>query len=292
MSAELSGTHPTRDALDAWLRDPNRRPAVAGVLNATPDSFSDGGTFDTPGKASDGVRRLLDEGADWVDIGGESTRPGSLPVSTEEQLRRILPPVEVAARHGAVVSVDTTRAAVAAAALDAGASVINDISAGRDDPAMLKMAADRDAPIVLMHMQGTPQTMQVAPSYTDVAAEVCQFLAGRAAAAEAAGVAPHRVLVDPGIGFGKTIDHNLELLRQLGRLVALGRPVLVGTSRKGFIGKITGEPDPKHRLFGTAATIAWSVANGAAVLRVHDVRQMKQVVRTVEAIRAGAWDGR
>jgi dihydropteroate synthase len=201
----------------------------------------------------------------------------------------VVPVIAALRKQGAAVtvSVDTTRAAVAGAALDAGADVVNDVSAGRDDPALLPLVARRGAAVVLMHMQGTPATMQDDPRYEDVTREVADFLRVRAAAATQAGVDERRVLLDPGIGFGKTADHNLQLLRQLADLSALGRPLVVGTSRKGFIGKVTGVADPARRLFGTAATVAWAVANGAAVVRVHDVGPMSQVARMVRAIQTG-----
>jgi dihydropteroate synthase len=258
-----------------------------GVLNVTPDSFSDGGQFNDAHKAVDHARDMVESGADLIDVGGESTRPGSLPVPPDVQVTRVVPVVRAIARLNVpvTISVDTTRAAVAEAALDAGAHVINDISAGRDDPAMLPVAASRKCPIVLMHMQGTPATMQASPSYADVTAEVVAFLQTRIEVAVSAGIAEQNLLVDPGIGFGKTLEHNLELLRRLRDIaIALGRPLVVGTSRKGFIGRITGEADPSRRLFGTAATVAWSAANGAGVLRVHDVGPMAQVVRMVDAI--------
>src|SRR5687768_2177476 len=222
----------------AWLRDPSRRPLVMGVLNVTPDSFSDGGQFLDPSAARDHAEAMVAEGADWIDVGGESTRPGSKPVETAEQVRRVVPVLTALRRHvpNVVVSIDTTRANVAAAALDAGAQVVNDISAGRGDAGLLPLAARAGCPVVLMHMQGTPATMQTNPTYSDVTAEVAQFLRDRQAAAESAGVAPHNVLLDPGIGFGKTVDHNLELLRRTSDLAALGPPLVVGTSRKGFIG--------------------------------------------------------
>jgi dihydropteroate synthase len=193
--------------------------------------------------------------------------------------------------NGTALSVDTTLALVAGAALDEGVHVVNDISAGRDDPALLPLAAERGCPVILMHMQGTPATMQINPSYSDVVAEVSAFLRERLGAAEAAGVDPARVLLDPGIGFGKTVAHNLELLRRTRDLAAsLGRPLVIGTSRKGFIGKVLGAADTDRR-FGTAATIAWAVANGAAVVRVHDVGKMSQVVRMTRAIALGQFDG-
>lgn len=277
----------TPDEFEHWLLTParQRRPLVMGILNVTPDSFSDGGRFDAVDAAVAHARQMIDEGADLIDVGGESTRPGSQPVPESEQIRRVVPVIAaVSALGSAVVSIDTTRSSVAAAALDAGATIVNDISGGRDDPAIFDLAAKRQAPVVLMHMQGTPATMQIAPRYDDVTSEVATFLADRARAAELAGVAPHRILLDPGIGFGKSHEHNLALLREMKDLVAVGRPLLIGTSRKGFIGKVTGESDPARRQFGTAATIAWSVANGAAVVRVHDVGPMAQVVRMVRAI--------
>jgi dihydropteroate synthase len=225
-----------------------------------------------------------------IDVGGESTRPGSAPVAAEEQVRRVEPVIREIARLPVMVSIDTTRSEVAGAALDAGAAVVNDISAGLDDANMLAMVAARNVPIVLMHMKGTPATMQVNPVYRDVVGEVVEFLVERIRAAEAAGLAGDRVLVDPGIGFGKTMTHNLQLLQRLSELSTLGRPVVVGVSRKGFIGKITGEADPPHRLFGSAASVAWSIAQGAAIVRVHDVRPMRQVLETIRAIQTGGSD--
>jgi len=275
------------DAFDAWLRDPHRRVLVMGVLNVTPDSFSDGGRFSTRDAAMAHALEMVEAGADLIDVGGESTRPGSKPVPPDEQIRRVAPVIEaIAPRVRAIVSIDTTRADVAQAALDAGAAMVNDISAARDDAAMLPLVAARSAPVILMHMQGNPATMQANPTYDDVMRETIEFLRERSAAAEGAGVAPHRILIDPGIGFGKTMAHNLELLRRQSELAALGNPVVSGTSRKGFVGQITDEPEPAQRLFGTAACVAWSVTNGAAVVRVHDVKAMRQVVRMTEAIRA------
>lgn len=266
-----------------------RRALVMGVLNVTPDSFSDGGAHTCPDAARAAAEEMAAAGADLIDIGGESTRPGSLPVDAAEQIRRIAPVVEAVRRRlNIVLSIDTTRAAVAAAALDAGAEIVNDISAGRDDALMLPLAAAREVPVILMHMQGTPATMQRNPSYTDVTAEVIQFLRERTAAAVDAGVAMANVLVDPGIGFGKTMEHNLELLRRTGDIAAaLGRPLVIGTSRKGLIGKIIAEEDPLRRQFGTAATVAWAVAQGAAIVRVHEVGPMVQVVKMIRAIVGG-----
>src|SRR5205085_7054457 len=265
-----------------------RRPLVMGVLNVTPDSFSDGGRFASAEQAIGQAERMVADGADILDIGGESTRPGSQGVEAEEQLRRIVPVIRsIAKRLPVLLSVDTASSQVAAGALDAGADLINDISGGRGDAEMLPLAARRNVPIVLMHMQGTPATMQQSPSYGDVVQEVKDFLADQIRVARTTGIAEHRVLIDPGIGFGKTMGHNLELMRRTREFTSLGRPLVLGTSRKGFIGTITEEPVPAERLFGTAASVAWSVANGAAVVRVHDVRPMRQVVRMIRAIQRG-----
>lgn len=280
----------TAAEFERWLLSPPaaRRPLVVGVLNVTPDSFSDGGLYADAGAAVDHARRMAADGADLIDVGGESTRPGSRPVPEAEQVRRVVPVIRaVAGELPVAVSIDTTRSAVVAAALDAGAAVVNDVTAGRDDPQLLPRVAAGGVPVILMHMRGTPATMQADPVYDDVTAEVRAFLTGRAEAAEQLGVARHRVLVDPGIGFGKTASHNLELLRRLPELAADGRPVMVGTSRKGFVGRATGRPDPADRAFGTAATVAWAVANGSALVRVHDVGAMAQVVRMVRAIQVG-----
>ena len=275
---------------DNWLRDPARRTLVMGVLNVTPDSFSDGGRYADPSAAIAHGRAMLEGGADLLDVGGESTRPGSERTPPDEQIRRVRPVIEGLRRelgNGCLLSIDTTRAAVARAALDAGAALINDIAAGTDDRDILPLAADRACPIVLMHMQGQPATMQANPSYRNVVEEVAAHLRDRAAAATAAGVAPHRILLDPGIGFGKDVNHNLELLRRLRELTSLGHPLVLGTSRKGFLGRIAGEPAPRDRLFATAASVAWCVANGAAVVRVHDVEPMTRVVRVIRAIQTG-----
>jgi dihydropteroate synthase len=276
---------------DNWLRQgPPRVPLVMGVLNITPDSFSDGGRFASEESAVAHAQEMAKAGADLIDVGGESTRPGSQPVPAEEQIRRVVPVIRRIASLPLTLSIDTTRSAVAEAALDAGAALVNDISSGRDDPAMLPLVARRRVPIVLMHMQGTPATMQDNPTYRDVMAEVIEHLRERMTVARAASVEESRILLDPGIGFGKTMYHNLELIRRQRELLALGRPVVIGTSRKGFIGRITGETEPSQRLFGTAACVAWAVANGAAIVRVHDVRPMKQVVAMTRAILNGPSD--
>lgn len=260
-----------------------------GVLNVTPDSFSDGGKYSDPAAAREAAERMAAEGADLIDIGGESTRPGAHRVDAEEQIRRILPVFSaIAGRVRVVLSADTTRARVAQAAIDAGATVVNDVSACQDDPDMLALVARRPVALILMHMQGEPATMQLNPYYGNVVEEVRQFLADRIRAAQQAGIDSDQILIDPGIGFGKTIEHNLQLLQDLDRLTDLGRPVVVGTSRKGFIGHLTGEKDPARRVFGTAASVAWSAIKGAAIVRVHDVKEMSQVLRVLQAIRSGS----
>ncbi|MCC6423084.1 MAG: dihydropteroate synthase [Phycisphaerales bacterium] len=267
-----------------WLRQPKRQALVMGVLNVTPDSFSDGGKYALVDAAVAHGRRMVDAGAGVLDIGGESTRPGSMSVPPDEQIRRIRPVIEQL-RDVATLSVDTRDAAVARAALDAGARLINDISAGTADANMLPLAIKSYVPFILMHMRGEPATMQVNPQYGDVMREVMEYLAGRAQVAMDMGMDRSNILIDPGIGFGKTDAHNLELLRRLNELEQLGYPIVVGTSRKAFIGRITGEgPAAENRLFGTAATVAWSMAHGASLLRVHDVEQMVYVVRMARAI--------
>jgi len=270
----------------AWLsHPPPRRALLMGVLNVTPDSFSDGGKFASHSAALAQAQAMISAGADLIDIGGESTRPGALPVPSTEQIRRVIPAIEAIAGHTDILlSIDTTRADVADAACKAGAGLINDISAGRDDPKMFSLAAARQVPIILMHMQETPATMQQNPVYKDVVKEVSGFLIERREAAIAAGISRDQILFDPGIGFGKTDDHNLALLRNTQHMASLGSPLVIGASRKGFIGRITGESAPADRIFGNAAVVGWCVANGAAVLRVHDIEPMIQVVRMVSAI--------
>jgi dihydropteroate synthase len=253
------------------------RPRVMGIVNVTPDSFSDGGRFGSPAKALAHARRLLAEGADIVDVGGESTRPGAAPVSDAEELDRVLPIVEALARDGALVSVDTTKPGVMRAAEAAGAAMINDVRALREPGALAAVAASQAA-VCLMHMQGEPRTMQQSPRYADVVGEVRAFLAARARACEAAGIARERIVVDPGFGFGKTVEHNFALLRGLAAIVALGYPVLVGWSRKSSLGAVTGR-EVDERLAASLAAALASVARGAAIVRVHDVRD------TVDALK-------
>ena len=257
---------------------------LMGILNVTPDSFSDGGAYRDTGRAVDHGLALAAEGADIIDIGGESTRPGSQPVPEDEEMARVIPVVRaLRPRIPALISVDTTKAAVARAALDVGADIVNDVSALRADPAMAVVVADAGAGLVLMHMRGTPLTMQDSPHYDDLMGEVLGFLDERVRAAAAAGIPAERVIVDPGIGFGKTFEHNLEILRGQGSFRRLGRPLLVGVSRKAFLGRITGRP-PAERLEATIAAAVLSVERGADILRVHDVGPVARAVRTAEAI--------
>jgi dihydropteroate synthase len=257
-----------------------------GVLNVTPDSFSDGGQFFSVDKAMTQARAMAEAGADIIDVGGESTRPGATAISASEESQRVLPIVKTLGQEGirCLISIDTTKSEVAQKALDEGASIINDISALRGDQRMAGVVRDAGAGLVLMHMQGSPQTMQNQPAYKDVVAEVSHFLAGQIAVAEEAGIQRDQIAVDPGIGFGKTVSHNLMLLSRLDALLALGCPVLVGTSRKSFIGQVLNRPSPGDRLWGTAATIAWAVAHGASIVRVHDVTEMRDVARMTRAL--------
>lgn len=272
----------------------SQRVQIMGIVNVTPDSFSDGGRYFG---ADDAVKQgllLVEEGADILDVGGESTRPGAEPVDAEEEARRVVPVIEgLRAATGVPISVDTTKVPVARAALDAGAQMINDVSAGRFDEAMFDLVAQRQVPIVLMHMQGEPRTMQQHPTYDDVVRDVGSFLIQRAEVAITAGVSGDRIVIDPGFGFGKTLEHNLLLLKRLAELARLGYPVLVGTSRKSFIG-LTLDVALDDRLEGTAATTAVAVMNGAAIVRVHDVGPMRKVASMVESILGadGSKDGR
>jgi dihydropteroate synthase len=275
-------------SLDDILASPRtRRAVVMGILNVTPDSFSDGGRFFDPSEALARAERMAAEGADVIDIGAESTRPGSARVTADEQRRRLAEVLPQVCRLGVLVSVDTTLASVARWALDAGAAIINDVSAGREDAGMLPLAAQRKCGLVLMHMLGEPRTMQQAPHYDDVVTEVRDFLAQRLAAAEAAGVDRRRCIVDPGIGFGKTLEHNVALLGATPTLCELGVPVLIGASRKRFIGTITGVAEPADRLAGSLAVACATYLAGATWFRVHDVaptRQAMDVLYEVERL--------
>jgi dihydropteroate synthase len=264
------------------------RPLVMGVLNATPDSFSDGGLYDVPERALARAERMVAEGADLLDLGGESTRPGAAPVSPRDEAARILPTLRLLkSRVSVPVSVDTRRAEVARLALAEGAEIVNDVSA-LADPAMGGVVAEAEAGVVLMHMRGTPETMQRDPRYADVAGEVADELAAALERARAAGIADGRVVLDPGIGFAKTAEHNLELLARLGELARLGRPLLLGPSRKSFIGRILGGIPAEERDAGTAAACVVGLLHGARVFRVHDVRIVRQALDVAEAVQRAA----
>ncbi len=263
------------------------RTAVMGIVNVTPDSFSDGGAFLDPAAAVEHGLRLAAEGADILDVGGESTRPGAAPVPEDEELRRVLPVVRcLAARCPVPISVDTTKAAVARAALKAGAAMVNDVSALRFDPGLGPAVAAAGAALVVMHMQGEPRTMQAAPQYGNLLGEVLAELRAAVARAAAAGIDPERVVVDPGIGFGKTLGHNLELLARLDELGTLGLPVLVGPSRKSFIGRLLDLP-PAERVEGTIAACCLAAARGAHLVRVHDVAAVRRALDVTDAILGG-----
>ena len=259
------------------------RPSVMGVVNVTPDSFSDGGVNFDPGDAAGSATRLLAEGAAIVDIGGESTRPGAEPVSADDELRRVVPVLEALA--GAPVSIDTAKSEVAARALELGAELVNDVTALRGDPELAGVVAEHDAYLCLMHMQGEPRTMQADPRYDDVVSEVVRFLDERLTFAVSQGIREEHICLDPGIGFGKTVEHNFELLRRLDELAALGRPILVGISRKSSLGRIMGDPDAKTGT--TAASVGAAVLayeRGASIFRVHDVREHVEALTAARAI--------
>lgn len=262
---------------------------MMGIVNVTPDSFSDGGRFLAPDRATAHARQLVADGAALLDIGGESTRPGARAVSAEEELARVAPVLAGLDGVDAAISIDTSKAAVAETALDAGAEIVNDVTALRTEPALAGLCADRGCVVVLMHMRGTPRTMQENPTYDDVVDDVMAFLAERIEFATREGIAEDRIWIDPGIGFGKTVRHNLELLSRLRELRQLGRPLVVGTSRKRFIGSITGR-EVDDRLGGTIASSVLALRAGADVLRVHDVAEVHQAVRVVEMILESASD--
>ena len=268
------------------MSDPSFR--IMGVVNVTPDSFSDGGLFLDADKAIAHGTELAKQGADILDIGGESTRPGAEPVSADEELRRVLPVSEGLADAGTQISIDTSKAAVASAALKGGAALVNDVTALRGDPRMVEVVAESGVGCCLMHMLGEPRTMQDEPRYGDVVSEVKAFLSERMAFALANGIAEEQIILDPGIGFGKTIEHNLELLRRLDELVALGRPVLVGFSRKSFLGRITGR-EVDERLASTIAVNVLAFERGARVFRVHDVAPTKDALAVAAATVRRGW---
>jgi len=266
-------------------------PRLIGIVNVTPDSFSDGGEFLASAKAIEHGWALVRDGAHVIDVGGESTRPGARVVDAQEELARVGPVLEGLAEAGVPISIDTSKTGVAEPAIEAGATIVNDVTALRAEPELAELCAERDVDVVLMHMQGTPRTMQRNPTYVDVVDDIRAFLAERIEFATSHGIDEKRIWVDPGVGFGKTLEHNLELVRRLGELRNLGRPLVVGTSRKSFIGKITGR-EVEPRLGGTIASNVLAMANGADLLRVHDVREVREAIRVARLVLSiGDWRG-
>ncbi|MDR2339557.1 MAG: dihydropteroate synthase [Deltaproteobacteria bacterium] len=286
LPAHLEWTHPSGRV----LRLDFTKPLIMGILNLTPDSFSDGGLFFEPGKAIDRARALIGEGADILDLGAETTRPGSLPTSAEEEWRRLGPVLEALSKIDGCppVSVDTYKSEVAAKAIGLGASMLNDIYAGRKDPSILKVAAESGVPIVLMHMQGEPRTMQADPHYDDVVTEVRDFLLERAKAAEDAGVAPSRIILDPGLGFGKNRDHNLSLLRHFDTAMPREYRAMMALSRKAFLGQILGGAAPGDRDLVTAVASSFAVLKGADIVRVHNVAPTREALLVAREVMAAA----
>lgn len=266
------------------------RTYLMGVLNITPDSFSDGGQFNTPETALAQAKALVEAKMDILDIGGQSARPGSAPISADEECDRVIPIIQAirTANHDWLrdipISIDTTRAEVARAALSAGADIINDISGGTFEPDIFTVAAEANAPLMLMHLRGTPATMQQMTDYDDLMGEIVTFLAAQADKAVTAGVSPQKIAIDPGIGFAKTVEQNITILRELEKLQTMNCPILVGTSRKSFIGKLLNQPEAKARVWGTAATLDCAIAHGADILRVHDGPQMRDVCRMADTL--------
>ncbi|MFM7405394.1 MAG: dihydropteroate synthase [Cuspidothrix sp.] len=277
----MSNTLKIRDRSFAW----GERTYIMGILNVTPDSFSDGGKFNTTSAALTQGQAMVAAGADIIDIGGQSTRPGAEQISPETELERVLSVLEVLRPLIDVpISVDTTRSEVAKAAIKAGADIVNDISAGTFDPQMLPTVASLNVPIILMHIRGNPQTMQKLTNYQNLMADIYNFLSEKITAGKLLGIDHNKIIIDPGIGFAKNQEQNLEILRQLRSLKTLNAPILVGVSRKSFIGHILNQPDPKSRVWGTAAACCAAIFNGADILRVHDVAEMQQVTLVADAI--------
>lgn len=272
------------DSFNTWLSNDNRKPLVMGILNVTPDSFSDGGKYNNLNKAINHAIRMEGEGADIIDIGGESTRPGAKPVDIEEELKRVIPVIEgIRKRSNIIISIDTYKSVVAAKAISAGAGLVNDISGLRFDKNMVRIVSESKVPVIVMHMLGNPQNMQSDISYANLMKELILFFEERVSVLTANGVNKINIILDPGIGFGKTIDHNLTIIRELNRIVDLGFPVLVGPSRKSFIGNILNLSF-EERIEGTAAVVTAAIMNGSRIVRVHDIKEMLRIVNMTEKI--------
>ena len=272
------------DNFNIWLKDNNKKTLVMGILNVTPDSFSDGGRYAKFSKAIAHAIKMEEEGADIIDIGGESTRPGAKPVDIEEELKRVLPVIEgIRKKSNIIISIDTYKSAVAGKAISAGANIINDISGLRFDNNMVRLAGETQVPIIVMHMLGNPQNMQNDPSYTNLMEELISFFQDRVDVLTSNGINKNSIILDPGIGFGKTSDHNFTIIHELSRIVDLGFPTLVGPSRKSFIGNILNLPTD-DLLEGTAAAVTVAIMNGSRIVRVHDVKEMHRVVKITEKI--------
>ena len=279
----------TPNSFQNWCQDPNRETLVMGIVNVTPDSFSDGGQFYHSEKAVLHAIQLIEDGADIIDIGGESSRPGANHVLLQEELERTIPVIQKIRQTSpdTLISIDTYKSEVAIQAIEAGANMINDISGLTMDETMPNIAADLGVPIVIMHMQGTPANMQVNPRYEDLILDITSFFSGQIKLADTAGIKMERIILDPGIGFGKTIDHNFQLIQNLNEFCKLGYPILIGPSRKSFIGTTLDLP-PEDRLEGTSAVVTAGIMNGARIVRVHDVKEIKRVVTITEKIRTAA----
>jgi dihydropteroate synthase len=272
------------DNFNIWLKDNHRKPLIMGILNVTPDSFSDGGKYDNSLTAIKHAIKMEDEGADIIDIGGESTRPGAKPVDIEEELKRVIPVIEgIRKESNIVISIDTYKSDVASKAISAGANIINDISGLRFDTNMVQFISEAKVPIIVMHMLGNPQNMQNDPSYSNLMRELITFFQERVDVLTSNGINKNNIILDPGIGFGKTTDNNFTLIRELRRIVDLGFPVLIGPSRKSFIGNTLNLP-PEERIEGTAAAVTAAIMNGSRIVRVHDVKEMLRVVKITENI--------
>ncbi len=266
--------------------DFSQRTCIMGVLNVTPDSFSDGGLYFEKSIAIERAKEMVEDGADIIDIGGESTRPGAEPVSLDEELNRTIPVIETLSKEIKVpISIDTYKSIVAEKAINAGASIVNDISGLRFDPEMAEVIAKHKVPVVIMHIKGTPRNMQKEPFYENLIIEIKNYLEDSINIALSAGIEKDKIIIDPGIGFGKTFEHNLEIIHKLSEFTIFGRPILIGLSRKAFIGKILNNAPPRERVEGTAAAVAISIMNGANIIRVHDVKQMAMVAKVADAIK-------